>query len=121
MRTRKKRKRTAKRIFNNKEQVGERVKPFADFCLKKFLFGNNLRMIKTVRDISTVKKEIFGFKGEDVNVKVNLGRNKFVTYKGKITNVYPALFTVSPYGDFSGKTNFSYNEVMCGQVTVKRA
>ena len=78
-------------------------------------------MIKAVNNIASVKKEIFSCLNEDVNVKVNLGRNKFVTYRGKVTNVYPALFTVLPYGEFSGKTSFSYSEVMCGAVTVKRA
>ena len=78
-------------------------------------------MIKTVKNIATVKKEISECINSDVNVKVNLGRNKYVSYKGKITNVYPALFTVLPYGKFRGKTSFSYSEVMCGAVTVKRA
>ena len=53
-------------------------------------------MIKSTINISSVKKAIEKCLNEDVNVKVNLGRNKFVSYKGKITNVYPALFTVSP-------------------------
>ena len=78
-------------------------------------------MIKTIKNIATVKKEISDCINIDVNVKVNLGRNKYVSYKGKITNVYPALFTVSPYGKFRGKTSFSYSEVMCGAVIVKRA
>lgn len=78
-------------------------------------------MIKAVRNIDNVKKEISDCINADVNVKVNLGRNKYVSYKGKVTNVYPALFTVLPYGQFNGKTSFSYSEVMCGAVTVKRA
>lgn len=77
-------------------------------------------MIKTNIDVTTIKKAIARCLNEDVNVKVNLGRNKFVSYKGKITNVYPALFTVSPYGDFNGKTSFSYSEVCCGNVIIKR-
>ena len=78
-------------------------------------------MIKAVRNIDNVKKEISDCINADVNLKVNLGRNKYVSYKGKVTNVYPALFTVLPYGQFNGKTSFSYSEVMCGAVTVKRA
>ncbi len=78
-------------------------------------------MIKTSKNITSVKQEIGSFINADVNVKVNLGRNKFISYKGKVTNVYPALFTVLPYGEFNGKTSFSYSEVMCGAVTVKRA
>ncbi|MBO4262954.1 MAG: Veg family protein [Clostridia bacterium] len=78
-------------------------------------------MIKSLTNVSDVKKRIGGFLGTDVDVKVNLGRNKFVSYKGKVTNIYPALFTVSPYGDFRGKTSFSYSEVMCGAVSVDPA
>ena len=83
--------------------------------------GKNSDMIKSSGNIVAVKNEIKNFLNSDVDVKVNLGRNKFVTYKGKLTKVYPALFTVSPYGDFSGKTSFSYSEVMCGAVTVQKS
>ena len=54
-------------------------------------------MVKSNINISLIRKAIEKEKGKDVNVRVNLGRNKFVSYKGRITNVYPALFTVSPY------------------------
>ncbi len=78
-------------------------------------------MVKSNINISLIRKAIEKEKGKDVNVRVNLGRNKFVSYKGRITNVYPALFTVSPYGDFNGKTSFSYSEVCCGNVTIKNS
>ena len=78
-------------------------------------------MVKSNINISLIRKAIEKEKGKDVNVRVNLGRNKFVSYKGRITNVYPALFTVSPYGDFSGKTSFSYSEVCCGNVIIKNS
>lgn len=78
-------------------------------------------MVKSNINISLIRKAIENNKGKDVNVRVNLGRNKFVSYKGKITNVYPALFTVSPYGDFNGKTSFSYSEVCCGNVVIKNS
>ena len=77
-------------------------------------------MIKTVNDIGSIKNSIREFLNEDVAVKVNLGRNKYVSYNGKVTNVYPALFTVTPYGDFNGKTSFSYSEVMCRNVVIKK-
>ena len=81
-------------------------------------------MIKAIdKNIASIKSEIMHFKreGADIDVKVSLGRNKYVTYKGKVTSVYPALFTVSPDGEFGGKTSFSYSEVMCGAVTLTRA
>ena len=76
-------------------------------------------MIKTSRNINSVKKEISSVVGEDVLVKVNLGRNKFATYEGRLTNVYPWLFTVEPYDEFKGKTSFSYAELMCGNVKIR--
>ena len=78
-------------------------------------------MVKSNINISLIRKAIEKEKGKDVNVRVNLGRNKFVSYKGSITNVSPALFTVSPYGDFNGKTSFSYSEVCCGNVIIKNS
>ena len=60
-------------------------------------------MIKVARDINSVKSAIKRVKGETVKVKVNLGRNKFVTYEGTLTSVYPSLFTIEPHGEFKGK------------------
>ena len=77
--------------------------------------------MKAVNNIGKIKRAIETCLNSDVNVKVNLGRNKYVCYSGKITNVYPALFTVSPYGEFRGKTSFSYSEVMCGSVVIRRS
>lgn len=76
-------------------------------------------MIKQNSSITETKEKIKNFYGKDVEVKVNLGRNKFVSYTGKITSVYPALFQVTPDGYFNGKTAFSYSEYMCGMVRIK--
>ena len=82
--------------------------------------GKNKFMIKTFCDIGKIKKAIKEFQGKEVFVKVNLGRNKFSSYKGKIDGVYPSLFTVTPNHEYLGKTNFSYAEVMCSQVIIKK-
>ena len=76
-------------------------------------------MIKKTKSISVTKEKVKSFYGKDVEVKVNLGRNKFVEYYGKLTGVYPALFTISPNDNFNGKTSFSYSELMCGMVEIK--
>ena len=76
-------------------------------------------MIKTSSDINIVKRDVKSVYGEDVLVKVSLGRNKYATYEGKLTNIYPWLFTIEPYGEFNGKTSFSYAELMCGNVKIK--
>ena len=88
--------------------------------LKPYVTVNNRIMIKTMKDISLIKTAVQKIKGEEVKVRVSLGRNKYASYKGRLTSVYPALFTVVPDGEFNGKTSFSYAELLCGSVMIKR-
>ena len=77
-------------------------------------------MIKNIAKINDAKKAVYTFFNKNVEVKVNLGRNKELTYRGKLTGIYPALFTVSPFEkDFKGKTSYSYPEFLCGTVSLK--
>ena len=76
-------------------------------------------MIKKVQSLGETKEKIKSYLGKDLEIKVNLGRNKFISYTGKITSVYPALFQVTPDKFFNGKTAFSYSEYMCGMVKIK--
>ena len=78
-------------------------------------------MIKTTGDLNKVKSDIKSLYGKDVKVKVNLGRNKFATFCGKVTGIYPALFTVSPSDGFRGKTTYSYSEMLCGKVKLQNS
>ena len=75
-------------------------------------------MIKKSLDYGKAKSLIAALKASKVKVTQNLGRNKFVTYSGVVTGVYPALFTVSPDEPTNGKTSFPYSELLCGNVTV---
>ena len=76
-------------------------------------------MIKNSLSLKTTKEKINSYFNKVVDIKVNLGRNKFVKFKGKINNIYPALFTIMPIDKYSGKTAFSYFEYMCGVVDIK--
>lgn len=77
-------------------------------------------MIKSTVDISEIKNAIAKLIQKPVTVKVELGRNKRVSFEGTLTGVYPALFTVSPFDkSFKGKTSYSYSEYMCGRVKVE--
>ena len=79
-------------------------------------------MIKRGNDIELIKKTIAEYLRRQVDVTVNLGRNKILRYCGELSGVYPALFTVSPNDkSFLGKTAYSYAEVLCGSVKVKPA
>lgn len=74
-------------------------------------------MIKSSLSLSQVKETIQNLKQKTVEVTLNLGRNKFVSFCGTLAGVYPALFTVTPFDkSFKGKTSYSYSEYMCGRV-----
>ncbi|MBR4943615.1 MAG: Veg family protein [Clostridia bacterium] len=78
-------------------------------------------MIKPTKNIKDVKQMVKSCAEQRVAVKVNLGRNKSVRYSGVLSGVYPALFTVKPDDeDFLGKTAYSYSDVLCGAVKIKR-
>ena len=65
-------------------------------------------MIKNTASLSQVKQTIEKLKSKEVEVTLNLGRNKFVKFCGTLKGVYPALFTVCPKeSDFIGKTSYS--------------
>lgn len=76
-------------------------------------------MIKCKTNINEIKERVNCLKEKRVDVTVNLGRNKYVNYTGKLSGVYPALFTVAPEGDFNGKTTYSYAEYLCGKVKLR--
>ena len=78
-------------------------------------------MIKSTTSLSQVKDNIKNMQDKPVSVTINLGRNKLVSFVGKVEGVYPALFTVSPIDKaFKGKTTYSYSEYMCGRVRLKQ-
>ena len=67
-----------------------------------------------------MKRAVEGCYLKPVTVKLNLGRNKFVTFPATVNGVYPSLFTVSPDDKhFLGKTAYSYSELLCGRVKLK--
>ncbi len=82
---------------------------------------NNFYMIKPTKNIKTIKENILSYYNTDVDVKVNLGRNKIVKFSGRLSGVYPALFTVAPHDkNYRGKTAYSYSDILCGTVKIKK-
>ena len=78
-------------------------------------------MIKPTKKIADVKQMIKEWSSQRVAVKLNLGRNKSVSYLGVLSGVYPALFTVKPDDEnFLGKTAYSYSDLLCGTVKIKK-
>lgn len=76
-------------------------------------------MIKVNVTISSIKEAVKNLYLRPVTVKLNLGRNKFVTFPATLNGIYPSLFTVSPDDkNFLGKTAYSYSEILCGRVKI---
>ncbi len=83
--------------------------------------GHTLIMIKPTKNIKDIKQMVKDCSLQRVAVKVNLGRNKSVSYSGVLSGIYPALFTVKPDDEeFLGKTAYSYADLLCGNVKIKR-
>ena len=83
------------------------------------IFGNTTLMIKSFKNIHSIKEEIQSFYDRPVAVSVNLGRNKIQKFTGILTGIYPALVTVSPDdSSYRGKTSYSYAEILCGIVKI---
>ena len=77
-------------------------------------------MIKPGITLSQIKAAVEGCYMRPVAVKLNLGRNKYVTFRATVSGIYPSLFTVSPEDkNFLGKTAYSYSEMLCGRVKLK--
>ncbi len=85
------------------------------------VLGYTVRMIKPTKNIKDVKQMVRACAEQRVAVKVNLGRNKSVSYSGILSGIYPALFTVKPDDEnFLGKTAYSYSDVLCGTVKIRK-
>ncbi len=68
-------------------------------------------MIKVNTTIKSIKDMVMSLNSKPVTVKLNLGRNKFVTFPATLSGIYPSLFTVCPDDkNFLGKTAYSYSE-----------
>lgn len=89
------------------------------FCINLTKSAKIISMIKPENTISAVRRSIQDCFNKQVTVKLNLGRNKFVTFPASVSGIYPSIFTVEPLDkNFLGKTAYSYSEILCGKVLI---
>ena len=97
------------------------LEKFSFLGIKAGVLVHTLGMIKPTKKISDVKRMVRECAESRVAVRVNLGRNKSVSFSGRLSGIYPALFTVKPDDeDFLGKTAYSYSDVLCGNVKIRK-
>ena len=71
-----------------------------------------MREIKFEMDIAVKRVNIL--KDKRIIFKVNTGRNNFISFPGKITQIYPSVFVIL---DDAGQAHtFSYNDVITKSV-----
>ena len=64
-----------------------------------------------------IKDKVNNLKGQNINLKINKGRNKIVSLSAIIEKVYPSMFTITPTSVVSlDRKSYSYNDVLCGDV-----
>lgn len=67
----------------------------------------------SINTIDWAKRRVQTLIGHNITLKVNKGRNRYITFNGKITNAYPAIFTVSTVENDEQKVvSYSYNDVL---------
>ena len=77
-------------------------------------------MRKATLRMAEIVEKITNMKGKTVDMEVNRGRKRIEKYVGVIEKIYPSVFTVniaSP--ENKGKQSYSFNDVLCGDVTIK--
>jgi len=59
--------------------------------------------------------------GKDVIVKADKGRNKIITKKGVITDVFPSLFTVVVKNEFDKErtVSYTYSDILTSTVELQ--
>lgn len=76
-------------------------------------------MRKVSSNVMSVIQEIESLKGENILMEINRGRKRIEKYKGFIENIYPSIFTVN-IGQGKSPLSYSYSEVLCGDVVIKK-
>lgn len=73
-------------------------------------------MKKDLETIENVKTKLEALKGKNIKFQVNKGRKKYVSFNGKVTAIYPSVFTIITESDGEKERSYSYTEVLCGNV-----
>ena len=67
-------------------------------------------------NINILKESVLNYLGKNIKVKEYLGRNKYETYKAKLTNMYPNIFTINKDGIIK---SFTYSDLLIKNVIIK--
>jgi len=73
---------------------------------------------KGVCDNSMIRKALSNYLGKEVTINYNLGRNKYESYKAKITNLYNQVFLVEVLAENKSTKSFSYADIITKTIKI---
>lgn len=62
-------------------------------------------------ELEGAKQRVKILQNHELRIKINKGRNKFITLKGRITDIYPSIFVIHDDDDNKEYT-YSYNDIL---------
>lgn len=80
-------------------------------------------MRKKTQSIEAVKAKIHAMLGKNINMSVCRGRKRISKYAGIIENAFPSVFIVRLISNKKDTEripclSYSYNDVLCGEVSI---
>ena len=73
---------------------------------------------KGVCDSRMIRQILSKYIGSEITIKYNLGRNKYETYKAKITNLYNCVFLVEVLDENKSIKSFSYADIITKTIKI---
>lgn len=77
--------------------------------------------MKKAITIDSAKSYVESLVGQDVNVKVNRGRNKIKKYQGVISEAHENVFVVKLKSDLFDRISCTYVDMLCGAIVIDTA
>ena len=68
-------------------------------------------------NINKIKDKVIELANSKIKIKVNMGRNKYEYYEGKIDKIHPNLFTVKTD---NGIKSFTFTDVLTKAVIITK-
>ncbi len=75
--------------------------------------------MKKANTIDSAKSYVESLIGQNVDVKVNRGRNKIKRYKGIVSEAHPNVFVVKLDNDLFDRISCTYTDILCGQIHIE--
>lgn len=68
-------------------------------------------MREIVLNLDNTKERVKKLQGREIILRVNKGRNRYISFLGKIESVYPSVFTVRD-SEGDALSTYSYSDVL---------